>query len=104
MRSFNLLVLFILFSVFISCREDKIVFPEEPVDAAIFVSSNPRGASIFHSNEFTNKITPAWVQHLDQGYHRITLKYEGYVDTSVILLLNPSQKKYLSIQMRTMNN
>jgi hypothetical protein len=28
------------------------------------------------------------------------LRYEGYVDTSVTIRLSPSQKKYLSIQMR----
>ena len=97
--SYFILIL-IIFSALISCREDKIVFPEEPVDAAIFVNSSPRGASIFYRNDFTGKITPDWIENLDQGYHRITLKYEGYTDTTVSIRLDVSQKKYLTIMMQ----
>ena len=100
MKFSSFILILVSFTLLVSCREDKIVFPEEPVDAAIFVTSNPRGASIFYRNDFTNKITPDWVDNLDQGYHRITLKYDGYVDTSVTIRLSTSQKKYLSIQMR----
>lgn len=100
MKLSNILLILCLIYLFISCREDKVVFPDEPVDAAIFVNSNPRGASIFLRNDFTNKITPDWIENLTPGTHRITLKYDGYMDTSVSIRLSTSQKKYLTIQLR----
>lgn len=97
--SYFLLTLTLL-SLFVSCREDKVVFPEEPVDAAIFVNSSPIGASIFLRNDFTNKITPAWIENLSPGNHRVTLKYDGFADTSVSIKLSASEKKYLSIALQ----
>lgn len=100
MRLSNILLILAVISLFISCRENKVVFPDEPVDAAIFVNSNPIGASIFLRNDFTYKITPDWIENLTSGTYRVTLKYDGYVDTSVSIRLSTSQKKYLTIQLR----
>jgi hypothetical protein len=87
-------------SVLVSCREDRIVFPEEPPDASVFINSEPVGASIFYKNEFTNKITPVWFLNMTPGSHLFTLKYEGYADTSVYVSLSATQTKYLVIEMQ----
>ena len=87
--------------MFFSCRENKIVFPEEPVDAAIYINSNPVGASIFLRNDFTNKITPAWIENLTPGaYYRVTLKYDGFVDTTVSVRLDTLQRQRLFLLLR----
>jgi hypothetical protein len=96
----NFIFILFIFSSIISCREDKILFPEEPADASIYINSNPIGASIFHRNEFTNKITPGWFLELSPGSHLFTLKYEGFSDTSVYVEVVSTQTKYLTIQMR----
>jgi hypothetical protein len=104
MKLSNTILILGIISLFISCREDKIVFPEEPVNAAVYVDSYPIGASIFLRNEFTDKITPAWIDDLTPGrYYRITLKYNGFVDTTVSVRLDTLQRQRRFIQLRKDN-
>ena len=100
MKLLNFILILVIFSVIVSCREDKIVFPEEPADASIFINSDPIGASIFYKHEFTNKITPGWFLNMTPGYHLFTLKYEGYADTSVYVSLESSRTQYVTVLMR----
>jgi len=83
-----------------SCREDKLVFPDAPDHAAIYINSTPSGASIFLRNDYTNKITPDWIRDLAPGTHEITLKYNGFIDTVMYITLDTSQVKYLSIKLQ----
>ena len=103
MKLSNILLILGVISLFISCREDKIVFPDEPVDAAIFVNSNPVGASIFLRGNFTNKITPAWIENLTPGIYRVSVKYEGFVDTTQNIRLSESQVEYIFFLLREDN-
>jgi hypothetical protein len=100
MKLSNIILIIFAMSLLSSCREDKIVFPEEPVDAAIHINSYPAGASIFVREQFMNKITPAWIDNLTPGSYRVTLKYDGFVDTTKYIRLTESQKEYVFFQLR----
>lgn len=86
-----------------SCREDKIVFPENSGNGSIFVTSNPPGASILVGSDFVGKVTPDWLD-LESGDYFISLRLEGYADTTLKINIDPEVKRYLSVRLKSTSN
>ena len=54
---------------------------------SIIINTNPVGAQIFLDSANTGKVTPDTLKNIVIGYHLITLKKSGYIDTSMIVSL-----------------
>ena len=91
----------ILSLIFISCREDIFVEPEDTGFANIFVDSQPRGANIFLDGEFTESVTPAWLNRVNSGKVKIQLKLDGYTDTTVTVQLKDSTNELINISLNS---
>lgn len=93
----------VLFSIF-GCREDALIYPEEPSSGgAIWINSSPAGASIFLDGRFTQKITPDWLTELNSGDYFISLKLEGFADTTLKINIDPDVKRYLLVRLHSSN-
>ena len=46
------------------------------------LQSTPSGAQIFLEDVNTNKVTPAIIENIEEGLHKVTLKLTGYRDTT----------------------
>jgi PEGA domain len=57
----------------------------------IYLSSNPAGAQVFLDSINTGKTTPDTLKNISPGNHKITLKKNNYVDTSVTIAVNVNQ-------------
>ncbi len=91
----------IIFMVLIlaNCREEMIIFPDDPDNASIHISTTPEGASIFLNGTYTTKITPDWLTGLVKGDHYITLKLFGYADTTLKINIDPATKRFLTVRL-----
>lgn len=96
----KILQLFLLFFLIISCRENITQFPDEGVTGAIYISSAPPGASIFIRGTYMQKQTPVWLEDLDAGNYFLTLKLEGYADTSFFINLEENAKRYFTVSLK----
>ncbi len=96
-KLFFLVLIIILLTV--SCREDVFVAPEINGTGDIFVGSQPRGAEIFLDGEFTNKTTPSWLNNISSGERFIRLKLEGYLDTTVVVVIKDSTNEIINVLM-----
>lgn len=83
-KYFYLFLVVVMGFVLSSCEEDS----DNPIggdgtQGSVFVQSEPIGASIYVDNGTTSKgTTPDTVQNLTTGNHTITLKLDGYADTT----------------------
>ena len=87
----------LLFSVFVSCREDVIIYPNKKDRSTIYVDSDPMGARIYLSTISTGKETPDSLVDLEPGLYAITLRLTGYADTTMNVNLKAGTKPYIFI-------
>ena len=74
-----------LFFLFFSCREDIVEFENENrFVGSISIESEPSGAQIYIHNEDTDKKTPFVFVNLAPGNYPITLRLDGYIDTTIV--------------------
>lgn len=60
-------------------------------EGEVFFESEPPGAEIFLSNLSTGKITPDTIKSLPAGIHEVTLKLNGYEDTTINITIIKDQ-------------
>lgn len=84
MKQFILLLSISLLLIIISCNEETVV--QNPTQTgSIFIDSNPQRAMIFLLGTNTNKLTPDSILNLESGDYELTLKLDGYADTTVVV-------------------
>ncbi|MGA9291452.1 MAG: PEGA domain-containing protein [Ignavibacteriaceae bacterium] len=66
----------------------------------IYLSTNPAGAQIFLDSVSTSKVTPDTLKNIVTGYHIITLKKIGYIDTSIIVSVKENTTASRTIDLR----
>jgi len=96
MKKFFFLFLLV---TFFGCREDAVQYSLEQSTADVFVISSPRAAKIFLDNQFTGKSTPDTLKYLNPGTYALTLKLEGYRDSTVNLNVEAEDKEIVSISL-----
>lgn len=106
MKKYLLLLLVISVGLFISSCEDSSTSPEPEAKASIILDSSPSGAQIWvtYPNSTTpqNKgNTPDSVVSLDAGDYTITLKLDGYKDTSWTVTLLAGQVYTKTVTLST---
>lgn len=80
----KILGLLIFISLY-SCEKEVFIEVEEEVvidRGKVFIDSNPQGAAIFLGGKNTGYVTPANLYWVQEGYQRVTLKKERYIDTT----------------------
>lgn len=85
--------------IFFGCREDAVQYSLEQSTANVYVISYPREARIFLNNNFSGKTTPDTLKYLDPGTYLLTLKLEGYKDSTVSLQVEAEDKEIVSISL-----
>ena len=66
----------------------------------MYISTNPIGAQIFLDSLNTSKLTPDTLKNIITGYHIITLKKSGYIDTSIIVSVTENTTASRTIDLR----
>ena len=66
----------------------------------MYISTNPTGAQIFLDSLNTSKLTPDTLKNIITGYHIITLKKSGYIDTSIIVSVTENTTASRTIDLR----
>ena len=94
-----LLSLIVVLLLFTGCREDTVQFSLDESTADIFVNSFPRGADIYLNNQFTGEVTPYTIKYLEPGSHSVTLRLEGYKDTTVTLAVEFTDDPTIFVSM-----
>ena len=97
---FLLLIIFIAF-INLSCREDAVVYPEINNSSKVIVKSNPEGAFIFLSNQYSGKVTPDTLYDVSPGEYSVRLKLSGFRDTSLLILVNPNIDLSLNVKLKS---
>jgi hypothetical protein len=99
MKKFFFLIFMILF---FGCREDAVQYSLEQSTADVYVNSFPREAEIFLNNNFTGKTTPDTLKYLDPGTYLLTLRLDGFRDSTVSLHVEAMDKKsvYISLEAK----
>ncbi len=69
------------------------------VTGNIYIASNPTGAQLFLDSVNTGKITPDTLKNISPGDHKITLKKNNYVDTTVTITVQENQTASKSITL-----
>jgi hypothetical protein len=94
------LFLFFLFPLFTGCETSPPVQPDitPQQTGKIFVESNVDSARILVDNSFTNKFTPDTIT-VTAGNRVITLEKDGYITSSVSVLINPDEIKNINISL-----
>ncbi len=83
MKKYIYLVIILFLALIISSCDNSTTEPTTPDNTGrIFVNSTPTGAQIFIDNTNTNKVTPDSTDKLSAGNHNVTLKLDGYRDTT----------------------
>ena len=84
MKKYFVLPLILLFIVFIeSCSDNSTNPPTVTEKGSILIDSDPQGAEIFRDGQDQNKTTPDSLTDIDPGTYQITLKLNGYRDTTI---------------------
>jgi hypothetical protein len=92
--------LLFLFFVIVSCREDIVEFENEnKFVGSISVDSQPEGALIFLHNENTDKKTPYVFVNLDPGSYPVTLKLDGYADTTIVKIVQANGSSSIEVSL-----
>ena len=83
MRKYFYLPLVIILGILVaSCSDTTTNPPPVTQSGSIFINSTPTGAQIWVDGSNTNKVTPDSVTGLDPNSYTVTLKLNGYRDTS----------------------
>lgn len=93
----KLLLLFVLFAGFISCREDIVEFNDEAKTGDIYLSSLPSGADIYFENSKTGKTTPDSLISVLPGKYTIKMRLAGYPEESVNVQVQSGQKRFVNV-------
>ena len=99
-RVYSLLIVFTLLIFFNSCRQDIVEFHLDSNEGSLYIDSSPQYASIYLRGEYSGKHTPEWLSQLEKGNYRITLKLNGYVDTTFRVDVEGAKRKYLLVTMQ----
>jgi len=84
MKKYIYLVTILFLSLIIASCDNNTTEPTVPDNTGkIFINSTPTGAQIFVDGTNTNKVTPDSTDKLSTGNHDITLKLDGYRDTTI---------------------
>ncbi|MGE5682456.1 MAG: PEGA domain-containing protein [Bacillota bacterium] len=68
-----------------------------PLKNSISVQSDPSGAQIFLNGVNTGKVTPGSLTDLNDGAYDITLKLNGFIDTTVTVIVSNGINKQISV-------
>ena len=94
------LIFFIAIILFSSCREDIIqIESETEFVGSITIDSQPVGALIFLNNVSTGKRTPNIIMNLAPGSYPITLRLNGYSDTTITRRVNANQNAIVEVNL-----
>lgn len=96
MKKFFFLIIVILF---FGCREDAIQYSLEQSTADVYVNSFPSEAEIYLNNSFTGKTTPDTLKYLDPGTYLLTLKLDGFRDSTISIKVEAMDKKSVYISL-----
>jgi len=84
MKKYIYLVALLFLSLIIASCDSNTTEPTVPDNTGkIFINSTPTGAQIFVDGTNTSKVTPDSTDKLSTGNHDITLKLDGYRDTTI---------------------
>jgi hypothetical protein len=84
MKKYIYLVTLLFLSIIIASCDNSTTEPTTPDNTGkIFINSSPAGAQIFVDNTNINKVTPDSTDKLSTGNHSVTLKLDGYRDTTI---------------------
>lgn len=97
MKRLGFIYIFFLSLIVFACRENVFVAPDK--HNTIFVDSEPLGANIYLYSDFTGKVTPDSITALDPGYYAITLKLDGFSDTTLVVNLKEGDRPYLFVSL-----
>lgn len=89
----------LLFLALIGCREDIVEFSLDQSTANVFVNSFPREADIFLNDSYTGQQTPDTLHHLDPGSYNITLKRNGYRDSTIAISVEAADRPSVFISL-----
>ncbi len=84
MRKYLILSIALVAGLLLSSCDNNSTNPE-PVSqkGSIYVTSSPSGAQIWVDGTNSNKVTPDSVTNINEGNHSVTLKLDGYRDTTL---------------------
>ena len=84
MKKYIYLITLLFLSLIIASCDSNTTEPTVPDNTGkIFINSSPTGAEIFVDGTNTTKVTPDSTDKLSTGNHDITLKLDGYRDTTI---------------------
>jgi hypothetical protein len=84
MKKYIYLVTILFLSLIIASCDNNTTEPTVPDNTGkIFINSTPAGAQIFVDGTNTTKVTPDSTDKLSTGNHDVTLKLDGYRDTTI---------------------
>lgn len=82
-------------------QETNSIFIEmEQTTGNLFIESEPAGAGIYISDTSAGKITPDSLKLLDEGIYNITLKLQGYEDTTFTAEVFRAQTNSIFIELQ----
>lgn len=86
MKSFKYVMVLCSMLVFSSCIDEQVIVDNTPKPLGmIVISSVPPGAQIFFLGTDIKKITPDSIGNLESGVFDVTLKLNGYRDTTIFV-------------------
>ncbi len=84
MKKYIYLITILFLSLIIASCDNNTTEPTVPDNTGkIFINSTPTGAQIFVDGTNTTKVTPDSTDKLSTGNHDVTLKLDGYRDTTI---------------------
>jgi hypothetical protein len=101
MKKYIYLVLFLFVSLIISSCDNNTTEPSGPSgpdSGSIIIESEPTGADIYLDNSSTGTVTNYTLANVSFGSHTITLKLDGYRDTTISVSISSdvtSAKKHV---------
>lgn len=100
MRRYSKTLLFIVFLLLVSCRENIVDFQTRAETGSVFLASVPRGADIYMDQSWTGKSTPDSLVGLQPGYYALKLKLLGYKDTTIFVNISRGKKATYSVTLK----
>jgi hypothetical protein len=100
MRKYIFLPLALILGILIaSCSDNSTNPPAVTEQGSFYLTSTPDSAQIWLNGQNTNKVTPDSVTSLEPNDYTVTLKYNGYRDTSFTVTVVANQQTVKFIQM-----
>lgn len=98
-----LALLFLPLVFFVESCTDSTTNPVEPTTGSVVILSNPAGAKIFLAGVDQGKVTPDTLKSLSAGSHQVTLKLDGYYDSTFTVTVTANSTVNLSSITLTTN-